>query len=74
LGLEPLPDIDFNIMSKNQNLFDVTTKVLLSMKNLLFKSNPNELSSFSILLQMFVFGAIGLGSIIAIFYLISNVF
>jgi UDP-N-acetylglucosamine 2-epimerase (non-hydrolysing) len=35
------PDIDFNIMSKNQNLFDVTTKVLLSMKNLLFKKKPN---------------------------------
>jgi hypothetical protein len=44
------------------------------MKNLLFKSNPNELSTFAILFQMALFGVIGLGSIIAIFYLMSNVF
>lgn len=44
------------------------------MKNLIFKSNPNELSTFAILFQMALFGIIGLGSIIAIFYLMSNVF
>jgi hypothetical protein len=42
------------------------------MKNLLFKSNPNELSTFAILIQMGIFGAVGVGSIIFLFQLLAN--
>lgn len=35
------PDVDFNIMSKNQNLYDITSKVLTAMKDLLFKKKPD---------------------------------
>jgi hypothetical protein len=44
------------------------------MKNLLFKSNPNELSTFAILIQMGIMSILGLGSIIMLFQLIAHGF
>ena len=35
------PDIDLNIMQKSQNLFDITTSVLTSMKKILDDTNPD---------------------------------
>ena len=43
------------------------------MKTFFFKSNPNELSTLAILIQMGIFAAVGLGSIIAIFEFIAHV-
>ena len=37
------PDFDLNIMKKNQNLFDITTSVLMKMKEVLEKFKPNLL-------------------------------
>jgi hypothetical protein len=42
------------------------------MKTFFFKSNPNELSTLAILIQMGIFAAVGLGSIIAIFEFIAH--
>ena len=36
-----VPDFDLNIMKPNQDLFDVTTEVLIGMKAILDKLNPN---------------------------------
>lgn len=38
---EIIPDFDLNIMRKGQDLYDVTSRVLLGMKNVLKESNPD---------------------------------
>lgn len=35
------PDFDLNIMQQGQDLYDVTTKVLLGMRDILAQNNPN---------------------------------
>jgi UDP-N-acetylglucosamine 2-epimerase (non-hydrolysing) len=35
------PDIDLNLMKKGQDLFDITTSVLLSMREVFLKERPN---------------------------------
>ncbi len=35
------PDIDLNIMKKDQDLFDVTSSILLKMKEVLLENNPD---------------------------------
>jgi hypothetical protein len=42
------------------------------MRTFLFKSNPRELSTFAVLLQMLVLSSVGLGVIITIFQTIAN--
>lgn len=36
-----VPDYDFNIMKKNQDLYDITSDVLLEMRSVLQESKPN---------------------------------
>ena len=36
-----IPDIDLNLMSKNQDLFDITSKVLIEMKRVLSEHKPD---------------------------------
>ncbi len=35
------PDFDLDIMKQNQNLYDITSSILLKMKNILIKSKPD---------------------------------
>lgn len=36
-----VPDFDLNIMKENQTLFDITSSILLKIKNVLIKCNPD---------------------------------
>lgn len=38
---EIIPQIDLNIMRPNQDLFDITSKILIGMKNVISKVNPD---------------------------------
>lgn len=72
MTLKSFKILRFNLSESEMFVNFVQLLNINPMKTFFFKSNPNELSTLAILIQMGIFATVGLGSIIAIFEFIAH--